>query len=208
MTLYLALANLEVSLAINWSNIKARIAGIVEKLTEQNFRIDVAHTLLQKIQYGLSWRSDVNIPVIAAYWAEYIFQHHKLNNFEMKVDAVLFEEEYYSYINILDLVNKGASTGTTTYIVDFITDSTDLKRGEDIDDWVIHNDFFKDAMKAIWMTDVLGHWIAENRLVTRKRKVIRLEDYWNYEDYIYTIRVWNPELNIIIVFLLGTHDKY
>lgn len=195
-------------MAINWNNIKSRIAGIVEKLTEQNFRIDVAHRLFEKIQYGLKWRSDVNIPVIAAYWSEYIFQHYKLNDYEMHVDAVLLEEEYYSYLNILDLLTASAATNTTTYIVDFITDSTDLKRGEDLDSWVTGNVFFKDALKAIWMNDVLSHWISENKLVTRKKKVIRLEDYWNHEDYIYTIRVWNPELNIIIVFLLGTHDKY
>ena len=77
-----------------------------------------------------------------------------------------------------------------------------------MDEWVISNDFFQDALKSIWMNNLVSEWIIDNKLTTRKKKTIRLEDYWNYEDIIYTIRIWDPELNIWIIFLLGTYDNY
>jgi hypothetical protein len=58
------------------------------------------------------------------------------------------------------------------------------------------------------MADVLAYWIKEDRLVTRKKKMPKLEEYWNYEDYIKLTRVWDPELNIFIVFITGTYDLY
>ncbi len=193
---------------INWANIQSRINRVVEQLTKQNFCIDVGYALLEKLQKGLRYRNDINVPVIAAYWAKHILNHYELNNHLIESGAVLIEENYYSYLNITELLKSNATTGNTTYVVDFITDSTDLKEGEDLDEWVLTNDFFRDALKAVWMTQVASAWISDNKLVTRKKKAIKIEDYWNYEDYIYTIRVWDPELNIIIVFLLGTYNNY
>ena len=193
---------------INWANIRTRVAVLAEKLTEQNFCLDVAHSLYKKIQDGLTHRNDLNIPVIAAYWARYIFDLYKLNDFEINSSAVLIEENYYSYLNLTEVIRNNATTGNITYVVDFITDSTDLKTGDDIDEWVLSNDFFRDALKSIWMNSVSAHWIQEERLVTRKKKIVKLEDYWNYEDYIRTIRVWDQELNIVIIFILGTYDNY
>lgn len=193
---------------INWVNIRSRIAHLTERLTEQNFCIDIAHKLYKELNIGLKHRSDINTPVIASYWAKQILEHYKLNDFDITASAVLIEQNYYSYLNITDMIKNNAISGVTTYIVDLITDSTDLKEGEDMDEWVLANDFFRDTLKSIWMTQVAGIWISENKLVTRKQKTVRIEDYWNFEDYIYTIRVWDPELNIIIVFLLGTYDNY
>lgn len=194
---------------INWVNIQGRVNTIVERLTEQNFSIDIAHRLYQTLAKGLQHRNDLNLPVISAYWAKQILEHHKLNDFSISSpDSVLIEENYYSYLNLTELIRNNALTGNITYVVDFITDSTDLKEGEDLDEWIVNNDFFQDALKSIWMNNLVSEWISENKLTTRKKKTIRLEDYWNYEDIIYMIRIWDPELNIWIVFLLGTYDNY
>jgi hypothetical protein len=193
---------------INWTNVQSRIAQIAERIKEQNFCIDIATILYQKFIPALSHRNDLNLPVISAYWSKQILDHHKLNDFDINPDAVLIEENYYSYLNITELVASNARTGNITYIVDYITDSTDLKEGEDLDEWMTANDFFQDTLKDIWTNKVAAEWIKEGRLITRKKKSIKLEDYWNYEDYIYTIRVWDQELNIWIIFLLGTYDNY
>ena len=194
---------------INWAHIKRRIDDLEERIREQNFSIDIAYRLFQRLGEGLSHRTDLNVPVIAAYWARQILDHHKLNDFDISSpDSVLIDEEYYSYLNLIEQIKNNATSGNTTYIVDFITDSTDLKQGEDMDEWIINNDFFQDALKAVWMNDVAPEWILEDKLVTRKKKSVKLEDYWNYEDFIFTIRIWDPELNIWIIFLLGTYNDY
>ena len=194
---------------INWANIQGRVNTIVERLTEQNFSIDVAHRLYETLTKGLQHRNDLNLPVISAYWAKQLLEHHKLNDFSISSpDSVLIEENYYSYLNLMELIKNNAVTGNISYIVDFITDSTDLKEGEDMDEWVMNNDFFQDALKSIWMNNLVSEWIIDDKLTTRKKKTIRLEDYWNYEDIIYIIRIWDPELNIWIIFLLGTYDNY
>ncbi len=194
---------------INWAHIQSRVNNLVGRLTEQNFSIDIAHRLYEILTRGLAHRNDLNLPVISAYWAKQILEHHKLNDFSISSpDSVLIEENYYSYLNLTEQIKNNAVTGNITYVIDFITDSTDLKEGEDMDEWVIDNDFFQDAIKSIWMNNVASMWITENKLVTRKKKTIRLEDYWNYEDFIYTIRIWDPELNIWIIFLLGTYNNY
>ena len=193
---------------INWSNIRSRVAGIVEKLTEQNFRIDVASELYQKFKAALAHRNDLNLPVLGAYWAQQLLDHYRLNDFDIDAKGVLVEVNYYSYLNLKELTKNMALSGTTTYVVDLITDSTDLKKGEDLDNWLLNNGFFEDTLKAKWMNNVAAHWIQEGRLVMRKKKIVKLEDYWNYEDYIYTIRVWDQELNIVVVFICGTYDTY
>lgn len=194
---------------INWANIQPRIDSLVQRITEQNFTIDVAHILYTKLSAGLAHRNDLNIPVIAAYWAKQILDYHKLNDFDItSTDSVLIEENYYSYLNLAEQIKNNTVTGSVTYIVDFITDSTDLKKGDDMEEWLNDNDFFQDALKAVWMNIVAAIWIDEDKLVTRKKKAINLQGYWNYEDYIFTIRVWDPELNIWIIFLLGTYNNY
>jgi hypothetical protein len=193
---------------INWTNVQSRISKLKERLIEQNFCIDIAYRLFILLEKGLRHRNDLNIPVISAYWAKHILDHYTLNNLTVDSSAVLIEENYYSYLNINDMLSANAVTGNTTYIVDLIADSTDIKRGEDMDEWVLGNSFFTESLKDVWMKSVVSEWISDGKLVTRKKKTIRLEDYWNHEDYIYTIRVWDEELNIIVIFLLGTYNDY
>lgn len=192
---------------IDWNIIRSRINRIIDLLKEQHFRFDVAGLLLQRLYKGLKRRIDLHLGVISAYWANYIFDHYKLHGFNLDPNAVLIEENYYSYLDLIDLNDANKQTGATTYIVDYIADSTDLRVGEDLDVWLTANDSFKDLMKHIWMVRIAPMYIDEGLLVTRKMK-IRLEDYWRHENIIYTVRVWDIELNIIIVFLLGTYDNY
>jgi hypothetical protein len=194
---------------INWTNINARITGIVEKITEQNFCIDVAHRILLELRRGLAWRNDLNLPVISSYWSRETMEHFKLNDYKPLLEREVFiDANYYSYLNLTETNKNNASSGETTYVVDLISDTTDTKRGDDLDTWMVINQDFQDNLKDLWMKDVLSYWIKEDKLVTRKKKVIKLEEYWNYEDYIYMIRVWDPELNIKIIFIVGTYDKY
>lgn len=193
---------------INWANIRARIDGIIQKLKEQHFRFDVAGIIMQKLFNGLQRRSDLHLGVISAYWANFIYDHYVLNSFNIDPDAVLFEENYYSYLNLSDLSLANRQSGTTTYIVDLITDTTDLKSGEELDTWLSANDTFKDALRQIWLQRVAPMYISEGLLVTRKMKTIRINDYWRHESIIYTLRIWDEELNIMVIFLLGTYDNY
>lgn len=193
---------------INWAPISARIAVINERITEQNFCIDVAHRIFNELRKGLEWRNDLNIPVMSAYWAKETSEHFKLNNYTLQEREVFIEAAYYSYQNITEVYRNNVSTGETTYVVDLIAGTTDEKRGEDLDVWITQNHDFKEELKHLWMKNVLSLWIKEDKLVTRKKKTIKLEDYWNYEDYIYQIRVWDPELNINIIFIAGTYDNY
>lgn len=195
-------------MAINWSNINSRINRVLELLKEQNFRIDVAWRLMQHLWAGLKRRSDLHLGVISVYWAKYILDHYILNGFNISPKAVLIEENYYSYLNLIEMNDANKQSGTNTYIVDFIADSTDLKVGEDLDVWMSANDSFKDTVKNIWMTRIAAAYINEGRLVTRKKGRVRIEDYWKHEDILYAIRVWDEDLNIIIIFLVGTYDNY
>lgn len=193
--------------SINWQNILTRINSLLKRLKEQNFRYDVAGILMDKLYQGLKRRIDIHYGVISAYWANFIYDYYVLNNFNLEPTAVLFETNYYSYLDLSDLNDANKQTGMTTYVVDFIADSTDLKTGEDLDVWLGSNDDFKDYMKRIWMARVAPMYIQQGILVTKKVNV-RLEDYWRYEAIIYALRVWDEDLNIMVVFLLGTYDNY
>lgn len=193
---------------INWAPINARIAGIAEKVTEQNFCLDVAHRIFSELKLYLDRRNDLNLPVISAYWAKETLEHFKLNDYKPLLDREVFiESNYYSYMNLSEMKDVSAKTGEATYVIDLISDSTDTKKGEDLVDWMSINQSFQNELRNIWKQDVLSYWIKEDKLVTRK-KVVKLEDYWKVEDYLYLIRVWDPELNIKIVFIVGTYDNY
>lgn len=193
---------------INWNNILSRVIGLAKSLAEQNFRIDIGHNLYTRFRDALTRRNDLNLGVISSYWAKHTLDHYLLNNFIIDANEVFIEEHYYSYINLLEMSENNVKGNTSTFVVDFITDTTDLKTGEDLEQWLSSNDEFEDAMKAIWMNKVLPYWIKEDKLVTRKSKTINIEHYWKNEDYIYTIRVWDSDFNIMVVFLLGTYDNY
>jgi len=194
---------------INWAPISTRIADIVERLTEQNFCIDVAERILRHLQSGLIWRNDLNQPVISAFWSKETLEHFKLNNFKPLLEReVYIESNDYSYLNLTEMNTNNIKSGETTYVVDLLFDTTDTKRGEDLNTWISINQDFKESLRSKWMADVLAYWIKEDRLVTRKKKMPKLDEYWNYEDYVRMTRVWDPELNISIVFITGTYDLY
>jgi hypothetical protein len=194
--------------AINWANINARIDRILNLLKDQHFRIDVAWNIMERLFKGLRRRADLHFGVISAYWAKYIHDHYTLNGYDIDPGAVMIEENYYSYLNLIDLNDANKQAGTTTYIVDYVADSTDLKTGEELDTWLSANDSFQDLVKHIWMTRIAPMYISEGLLVTRKNKSIRIEDYWRHENIIYLVRVWDVELNIMVVFIVGTYDNY
>lgn len=199
---------------ISWANIRAQIKQLRERATEQNFHIDVSYDLNTEIRDNTQHRNDLNTPAIATYWGHELLQHYLYHNntntpiWDLNKGNVLIELNYYSYLNILEIQESNARTGNTTTIVDLITDSTDAKTGMDLDDWLDDNDTFKDLMQQLWNNQVLDIWRDEGKLVTRKRGPVAYDKYWNYEDYIFMIRVFDADLNLKIIFLVGTYADY
>lgn len=193
---------------ITWPDVVSELKVVKSQLAEQNFWIDVSYRLYQILKNKTAHRKDLNIPAISTYWGNHILQHYILNDYDLKLNAVFFELEYYSYLNLIEIIESNAKIGQTTYIVDLITDSTDVKTGDDLEEWGDENSFFKDAMKDLWNEEMLEIWQDKDMLVTRKKKDINLESYWNYEDYIFMLTVFDPELNAVVIFLLGTFSDY
>ncbi len=192
----------------SWKSIVQELQILKKKLDEQHFQIDVSYKLNRYLAKNTLHRSDLNTPAIAAYWGYEVVQRHILESMDLKISAVFFELDYYSYLNIGEIADENTKIGNTTMIVDLITDSTDVKTGEDLEDWMTSNFFFQAEMKDLWNDQMLDVWKEEGRLVTRNKKNINLSSYWNYEDYLYILTVKDQDLSPVVMFLLGTFTDY
>lgn len=192
----------------SWAHIVTDLKQIKVDLKEQNFWIDVSYKIFRNLKKNTQHRSDLNLAAIATYWGYEILQHYLLNDLDLKLSAVFFDFDYYSHLNLMEIRKEEESTGNPIYIVDLIADSTDVKEGEDLDEWLETDSFFAETLKDLWNDQMLSIWQKEGLLVTRKKKKIDLEHYWNYEDYIYMMQIWDQDLNKIVIFLLGTYADY
>lgn len=191
-----------------WANIVTDLKQIRSDLTEQNFWIDVSFKIFRNLKKHTAHRSDLNLAAIATYWGYEIYQRYVLNNFPLRIDAVFFDFDYYSHLNLMEIRKEIDISGDKVYIVDLIADSTDVKEGEDLDEWLETDSFFAETLRDLWNDQLLDIWQKEGLLVTRKKKDLDLEHYWNYEDYIFMMQIWDYELNKIVIFLLGTYADY
>jgi hypothetical protein len=192
---------------INWNNILQQVGVLKERLVDQNFCIDLAHNILSSMSPNLQHRPEINSPAISAYWSREFLEQHKLNSFPIDPNSIYIELEYYSYLNISEIRDTAYSLGTSIYIIDLISDTTDAKSGMLIDDWLDENEEFQYAMQDLWNDELSSIWQSEGKLITKKNTV-NYSHYWKNEQYIYQLRIYDGGGRPILVALLGTYLDY
>lgn len=192
---------------IDWNKILNEVKNLQEILIDQNFMIDLAYRFYALMSPNLTHRPDINSKVISAYWAREFLEHNKLNSYPLNPQTLFIDINYYSYLNLDELKNTSFSLGEPLYIIDLISETTDIKVGMEIDDWFDDNDYFKSSMQYLWETDILQTWIVENKLMAKKTTT-NYSNYWNYEDYIYQMRIFDYSGKPKLVILLGTYLDY
>lgn len=191
---------------INWKYVKEQIELLLPRIEKQNFQIDLTYDIATKLKENCPRRYDLNMPTVGAYWGKQITEHYILNNFKLDKQGYLIEVEYYSYLNILNLLEFSLKKGVAPYIVDLITDSTDYM-GMDLDEWMSDNDFFQENMKDIWVNSVLDMWMKEGKLAYKKN-VSNFEHYWKNEDYILQMTVFDFKLRPVLLILCATYNDF
>ncbi len=193
---------------INYPKIQSEISEIRAELVNQDFQIDVAYSIYKKLLANTEIRNDLNRSVISAYWGRELFNHFLMNNYPIDITGVLYKFDYASYLDLIEIVETNARSGNVTNIIDLVTDSTDVKIGMDIDEWVDDNEVFVDNIQSVWSEEVLPVWQDEGKLVTRKKKNINLSEYWKSENYLYLLRVYDYELDLFAIFIVGKYTDY
>lgn len=115
--------------------------------------------------------------------------------------------EYYSYLNIIEIRDLSFDLGIPIYLIDLITDSTDAKSGELIDEWLDSNDEFQGEMQSLWNDELSDIWQREGKLITKKN-TSTFSHYWKNEQYMYQLRVYDGGGKPLLVILLGTYLDY
>ncbi len=190
-----------------WKQVLSEIGRLKVELDHQHFKIDLAYRLHKEISENTEHRSDLNVPAIAFYWAIEIYNHYVLNDFDLKQQNVLFDLGYYSYLDLMEANDNNNKMGETTYIVDYIADTTDPKEGEDLDDWLSNSDF-EEMVKDSYEDSNHDLMVEDDMLETRKNKAVEKKRYWNYANWLLQLRVFDQNFNTIVIFLLGTYSDY
>jgi len=189
-----------------WQQIYQSVISFESQLREQNFLIGVAYNIYNRLEHLLSHRVSIRRNVVSVYWGKEITDLWLREGYPLQDNAVFIDETYVSYLNLVEIAEETAKYGHTPKVVDYIMDSTDLKSGEDLDDWLTYNDPFQDAIQELWSDDLLDIWIAEGRM--KDYKGADPSNYWNYEDYLKVITVYDYDLNPIVIFITGTYGDY
>lgn len=192
---------------VSWKDIQSKIVLVQEKLVAQHFKIDLTDKLNKAILDATTRRTDLNTPAISSYWANEIYQHYVLNDYNLTVGNVFFDLEYYAYLDIMEVNQNNASIGENTYIVDYIADTTDLKTGTDIDSWMDYSNF-GDLVESEY-TNLNHDILVDQGLVeTRKNRVVVKEKYWKYSNWLYQLRVMDENFQPLVIFILGAYSDY
>lgn len=191
---------------ISITALRAKIAELQKDVQRYNFYIDLSFKLYQYFLKYLDHKPDVNKKVLAAYWGLEVMAIWEAKKWPLYAREVFIELEYYSFLNLIELENNAAAGGYNVQISDFIFDTTPLKEGDDLGEWMLTNDDFRENMRAHWVDEIMDIWQSKGWL--HHKKGANLENYWSYEDYIFMIRVMDYELNPIWIGLLGTYSDY
>ena len=192
---------------IDWGKVLIQIKELKELLNDQNYCIDLSYKFLSTIKPSVTHRPELNPAVISAYWSREFLEHDKLNGYPLDPNAIYIETDYYSYLNLLDLRSNAYALGESIYVVDLISDTTDVKSGLDIEDWLDDNFDFEASMQQLWNDEILSVWQQEHKLITKKN-TISFSQYWKNEEYIYQMRVYDSAGKPKLVILLGTYIDY
>lgn len=192
---------------IDWNKILIQVRQLKELLNDQNYCIDLSYKFYSNIQPNITHRPELKPAVISAYWSREFLEHDKLHGYPINPNAIYIESDYYSYLNLLELRDNSYKLGESIYVVDLIADTTDLKSGQDIEDWFDDNIDFENTLQELWDDQMLQIWIAENKLITKKN-TISFSQYWKNEEYIYQMRVYDSAGKPKLVILLGTYVDY
>jgi hypothetical protein len=192
---------------IDWNKILTQIKELNEVLINQNFCIDLAYRFHLSMKPHLLQSPTINTRSISAYWSREFFEHNLLNNYKLDAYDIFIETNYYSYLNLVEFRDNAYKLGEQIYVVDLISESTDVKYGMEIDDWFDDNDHFQATMQDLWNNDIVNLWISESKLMSRKNTT-NFSHYWKSEDYIYQMRVYDSTGKPKLVILLGTYLDY
>lgn len=190
-----------------WQDIYDNVISFERQLRQQNFLIGVSFNLFTELNDLIAHRATINKNVVSVYWGKEITDIWLRQNYPLQPEAVFIDVNYSSYLNLVEIAEETAKYNHNTKVIDFITDSTNLKEGEDLDDWLTYNEPFKDALVELWEDEVVEIWLMQGRM-NQYREGVDFSNYWNYEDYIKTITVYDYELNPIVIFITGTYADY
>ena len=191
-----------------WQKVKEMIGQIRTELDKQHFIIDVAYKLNQELNAATTGtRADLNIPAIATYWANEIYNHYLLNDFYLRATNVAYEIEYYSYLDLLEVNENSQKIDKATYIVDLMIESTDVKDGEEIDQW-INTSGFEDIAEDIYVQSNHDILVDAGLLEVRKNRTIVKERYWRYANWIKMLRVYDQNFDPFLIFIVGPYSEY
>lgn len=188
-------------------SIKKDIKRLSKRVERQSFVIALAFELYLIYDKYLEKRTDINKSVLAVWWAKEIARYLEYNDYKLDVNSLTLEVEYYAYLNLTEINTQANNIGLNVKLIDFITYSTDLKEGEDLDDWLDDNDFFKEQIQDVWANTVSKIWEEENKFQIRK-KDSNVEDYWISEDYMLMLTIFDPDQAPIQISLLGLYTDY
>ena len=63
-----------------------------------------------------------------------------------------------------------------------------------------------DNYAYLWEDDLYNIWVSEGRM--KDYKGGDPSNYWNYEDYLKIVTVYDYDLNPIVIFITGTYGDY
>jgi hypothetical protein len=194
---------------VTWKDVSNRIEAIRQELVRQNFLIDVTYLINQKLRDNLpEGRTNINTPAISAYWANEIYNHYLLNDFELKASNVYIDPpSYYSYLDLMEINENNAKSGESSNIVDIMIETTDVKEGEDLDDFLTQSSF-ADLAEELYVDANHDILVDSGLLEIRKNKVIRKEYYWKYANWMLMLRVMDPNFQTVVVFVMGAYSEY
>lgn len=187
-----------------WQRIRKELSLLKAGLERQDFWIDVSYRIFRNLHNEVINRN-LNFNVIGAYWGKKILDEWLFSNFPLNAKSVFIEDVYYSYLNLKEIAEGAYRGGFQPVIIDLVANTTDLKEGEDLDDWFLVNDEFEESMMDLWDNIISQMWIEEGKLGEMKGDI---RNYWNYEDYIRVKVIYDFNLNPMVIFLMGTYDQY
>src|SRR3990167_3059923 len=117
-----------------WDEIRREIDFLSGEVKRSNFILDVAWRLYVNYNEYLSHRPELNVRVLSVYWALEILKIWEEKRYPLDAKSIFIETQYYSYLHLLELNIETLKEKESPEIkaIDFIVDTTDLKKGDNL----------------------------------------------------------------------------